>query len=320
MIYVKKNINQYKEYLITQGKSENTIKNYMCDLNKFCNYFEKKKGKGDVFYSISVIDLMEYVNYIKYHGGRKNTEANPKTINRNITTLKKFYQWMKRCNIIRYNHMLEIEFVSVPRNEDIVYMDVEESRDFLNTVHKGANKKYILADFTYARDELMFKLYLETGVRCAELINVKLKDIDIEKKIIKILGKNNKTRYVAINDKTIELYKNYLLEREKADRNCSQYLLLSVKGNKMNPKDIWSLTKKYSSMSNLNEDKANKMSTHKLRHSYASIQYAQKTPVQVISKNMGHTNTAITENIYIHFSNTGALDLSRKNSEILDNY
>jgi len=313
-------INQYNEYLITQGKSENTIKNYMCDLNKFCNYFEKKKGKGDVFYSISVVDLMAYVNNIKYHGGRKNTEANPKTINRHITTLKKFYQWMKKCNIIRHNHMMEIEFVSVPRNEDVVYMDVEESKDFLNTVHNGIERKSILKTFTSTRDELMFKLYLETGVRCVELTNVRLKDIDLEKKIIKILGKNNKTRYVAFNDKTVELYKSYLPERFKANKKNEEYLLLSVKGNKMNPKDIWSLTKKYSSMSNLDEDKAKKMSTHKLRHSYASIQYAQKTPVQVISKNMGHSNTAITENIYIHFSNTGALDLSRKNSEILDNY
>ena len=312
---MKKIINQYEEYLTTQGKSENTIKNYMCDLNKFCNYFTGKNIN-----QIQIIDLMDYVKYIKYNGGRKNTEANPKTINRNITTLKKFYQWMKRCGLVTSNYMKEIEFVSVPRNKEIVYMDATESCDFLNTVHKGSEKKSILKSFTSARDELMFKLYLETGVRCAELINVKLKDIDIEKKIIKILGKNNKTRYVAINDKTIELYKNYLIERIKADRNCSQYLLLSVKGNKMNPKDIWSLTKEYSKMSNIDRDKAEKMSVHKLRHSYASIQYAQKTPIQAISKNMGHTNTAITENIYIHFSNMKALDLSRKNSEILDNY
>lgn len=312
---MKKIISQYEEYLTTQGKSENTIKNYMCDLNKFCNYFTGKNIN-----QIQIIDLMEYVKYIKYNGGRKNTEANPKTINRNITTLKKFYQWMKRCGVVTSNYMKEIEFVSVPRNKEIVYMDATESCDFLNTVHKSANKKYILPDFTSTRDELMFKLYLETGVRCTELTNVKLKDIDTEKKIIKILGKNNKTRYVAINDKTIELYKNYLIERVKADKNCSQYLLLSVKGNKMNPKDIWNLTKEYSKMSNIDKDKAEKMSVHKLRHSYASIQYAQKTPIQAISKNMGHTNTAITENIYIHFSNMKALDLSRKNSEILDNY
>lgn len=314
---MKKILNQYKEYLITQGKSENTIKNYMCDLNKFCNHFEDKK----VIEQIQIVDLMEYVNYIKYFGGRKNAEANPKTINRNITTLKKFYQWMKKCNIIRRNNMLEIEFVSVPKNEEVVYMDIEEAKDFLNTIHtKGIEKKTILKDFTSTRDELMFKLYLETGVRSSELSNVKLKDIDLEKKIIKILGKNNKTRFVAINDKTIELYKNYLPQRVKVNKKNNEYLLLSVKGNRMNHKDIWRLTKEYSSISNMDEDKAKKMSVHKLRHSYASMQYAQNTPVQVISKNMGHTNTTITENVYIHFSNMKALDLSRKNSEMLNNY
>lgn len=313
---MKKIINQFEESLVIQGRSENTIKNYMCDLNKFYDYF-----KGKNIEQIQTIDLEEYKKYIKYHGGRKNTEANPNTINRHITTLKLFYKWMKKYKIISYNYMLEVDFVSAPRNQAVIYMDAEEARDFLNTVHgKGADEKRILKDFTSARDELMFKIYLDTGVRKNELINVKLKDININKKEIKILGKYNNTRFVAINDKVIELYKNYIPERKKINKNNEEYLLLSVKGNKMNPKDIWSLTKKYSTMSNIDKEKAEKMSPHKLRHSYASIQYSQDTPIKAISENMGHSKTAITENIYIHFSRMKALDLSRKNSEILDNY
>lgn len=313
---MKKIINQFEEYLKTQGKSENTIKNYMCDLNKFCNYFTGKNIN-----QIQVIDLMEYVKYIKYNGGRKNTEAKPRTINRNIVTLKTFYDWCFICKIIDCNYMKDIKFVSVPVNEEVIYMDVNEAKDFLNTIHtEGVKKKRIFKDFTILRDELMFKIYLETGLRSAELSNVKIKDIDINEKKIKILGKYNKIRYVAINDKTIELYKSYLPKREKINRKNKGYLLLSVKGNIMNNTDINDKIKEYSYMSNMDINKAEKMSVHKLRHTYASIQYEQNTPTLAISKNMGHANPSITERIYIHFSDNKALDLSRKNSEILDNY
>ncbi|WP_346938102.1 tyrosine-type recombinase/integrase [uncultured Clostridium sp.] len=313
---MEKIINQYKEYLIIQGRSENTIKNYMCDLNKFYNYFTGKNIE-----QIQIIDLMEYVKYIKYNGGRKNTEAKPRTINRNIVALKNFYKWMKKYGIIVTDYMQEIEFVSVPTNEEVIYMDVNEAKDFLNVIHtEGAKKKRILKDFTSLRDELMFKIYLETGLRSAELSNVKINDIDLNEKKIKILGKKNKIRYVAINDKTIELYKNYLPRRVKVNRKNKEYLLLSVKGNIMDNTDINDLIKQYLSMSNMDTSKAEKMSVHKLRHSYASIQYEQNTPTLAISKNMGHANPSITERIYIHFSNNKALDLSRKNSEILDDY
>lgn len=313
---MEKIINQYNEYLVTQGKSENTIKNYMCDLNKFCNYFTGKNIN-----QIQIIDLMEYVKYIKYNGGRKNTEAKPRTINRNIVTLKNFYQWMKKCKIITTDYMKEIDFVSVPINQEVIYMNSDEARDFLNTIHtEGVKKKRILKDFTVPRDELMFKIYLETGLRSAELSNVKISDIDVNEKKIKILGKYNKIRYVAINDKTIELYKNYLPKREKINKKNKEYLLLSVKGNIMNNTDINDKIKEYSRMSNMDTNKAEKMSVHKLRHTYASIQYEQDTPTLAISKNMGHANPSITERIYIHFSDSKALDLSRKNSEILDNY
>jgi|GEM_PF-4686233 len=318
---MKEILNKYENYLRTQGRSENTIKNYCCDLNKFIKYFEEVKGQGDVFYSISVIDLMEYVNYIKFHCGKNNTEANPKTINRNISTLKKFYEWMKKCNIIHYNDMKEIEFVSTPKNQSVIYMDLDESKCFMRSVITGQEKKERCSDFAGARDELMFKIYLDSGLRCEELLDVKLNDIYLKKKMIKIRsGKGDKERYVPITDKTIELYYKYMKVREKRNKNNSDYLILNNRGGQMSKSGVLKLTKYYAKNSQLNSELAEKITPHKLRHSFATIQSDLGTPISTISKTLGHSKIATTQNIYIHLDTEKMLNATRENSKALDNY
>lgn len=299
-------ISEYKNYMETLGKSKNTIKNYMSSLGTFEKYFEGK--------SINEVKLADIRGYIKYLKDEKKL-AN-KSINRNIATLSGFYTWLYDDEIIKSNPMLKIKSLSVQKNEEVVYMNIDQSKEFLNTVKKD-NHKMRMVDFAKARDEFMFRIYLECGLRATELIQITLDDVDVEEKSFRIVGKGNKIRFVSMSSGVENLYYNYMSERAKINIKDEDYLFLSTKGRVMGYNTVRELTRQYAESSNLDRDLAKKITPHKLRHSTASTLYAAGVDVMTISKSLGHANVNITQSIYIHLNNNKIMDTTRKINEEL---
>lgn len=307
-------IKKYESYLLDQYTSMNTIRSYMGDVRRFSNYFKSR----DIV-DITTPELMEYISELKKGNGNNGKKINPKSINRKISSLKIFYNWLENYEIIKTNNMDKIKFAKVQKNQSVVYMNLEESKEFLRTVHNEHNKVRC-ANFASLRDEWLTLTYLQTGLRATELINVKLDDIDIKKKEIKVIGKGNKIRYVAITDNNIALYKQYLAERETINIIDKDYVLLNIKGKQIGYHSIYMLIKQYAKESNLNNKLKATITPHKLRHSYASNMYKAGVDRKMISESMGHSNINTTMSLYVHLDTADVLDTTREVSNLLDNY
>lgn len=311
---MKKILNKYENYLrTTLRRSENTIKSYMSNLMNFEGYADKE------ITDITTSDLMDYIDYISTNGGKSGSGLSAESVNRNISALRGFFEWACDMDIIKENVAQKLKFASVQKHKEVIYLNNEQSKEFMSTIHND-DKKERCPDYAKCRDEFIFLTYLQTGIRASELVNITLDDIDIRNKKIRIVGKGNKIRYVAITEKMDYLYHMYVRERDNIKIKDEDYLFLSVKGRKLTTRTINELTKGYAQKSNIDKKIANKLSAHKLRHSYSSNQYANHVPIKEISESLGHSNINITMEIYTHISNEDILNSTRKASETLNDY
>lgn len=311
---MKEILNRYESYLNTLNKSENTIKNYMCDLHKFASYFIEKNIKD-----ITTSDLMDYVAYLKNNKGRTKKKISATSINRKISSLKAFYNWCLDCDIIEKNNMERIKFISVQKNKEVVYMNLEQSKEFMKTVH-NEEKKVRCVEFAKLRDEWIMLTYLQTGLRATELINIKLDDINTKEKTIRVVGKGDKIRYVALNDDNLELYERYLHERSKIKVIDDEYVVLNTRGKKISYDGILKLVKKYANESEIDDKLKSSITPHKLRHSYASNMFKANVNPKIISQSMGHSSLSTTMGLYVHVAQEDVLNTTRDVSNIMNGY
>ena len=153
-------------------------------------------------------------------------------------------------------------------------------------------------DFESARDNLIIELFYSTGIRRIELINIKLSDIDLSKRQLKILGKRNKERYMPIMDTVIKSIKGYLEYRNKlSEIRDKEMLFLTKKGLKVYEMLVYRIINKYFSKVSSKE----KCSPHVLRHSFATHLLNEGADLNAVKELLGHTSLAATQ-VYTHNS------------------
>ena len=150
-----------------------------------------------------------------------------------------------------------------------------------------------------ARDVFILELLYSTGIRVGELVNIKLKDVDINKKEIVILGKGNKERIVLFGERCSLLLANYISNsRNELDIENSEYLLLGVKGKRINSRTVRQIIDEVVSMAGLKL----KISPHVLRHTFATHMLNEGADLKSVQQLLGHESLSTTT-IYTHISN-----------------
>jgi integrase/recombinase XerC len=157
-------------------------------------------------------------------------------------------------------------------------------------------QKHFSDDFKGLRDKLLINLFYSTGIRLSELQNLFSSNIDFFHKQIKVLGKRNKERIIPITSETLALIKIYNIEKLKMGFS-NQYLLLTNKGEQLDPKFIYNTVKKYLSQVTT----LSKRSPHVLRHTYATQLLNKGADLNAIKELLGHSSLAATQ-IYTHNS------------------
>jgi len=151
--------------------------------------------------------------------------------------------------------------------------------------------------FEGQRDRLIMELFYGTGMRRAELIQLKPSDLDFSTNRIKVLGKGNKERLIPLAPYLVDLIKNYLKIRSNEFPNPEEYLLLTNKGKKTYPMFVHRCVNKYLSMVSTVEKK----SPHVLRHSFATHLIDNGADLNAVKDLLGHANLAATQ-VYTHNS------------------
>ena len=261
--------------------SENTVISYETDLDQFFSFYKEHSTSQE----IEKVDKRTIRSWI-VKLSLSNLSA--KSINRKIASLKSFFKFLVKRDLIKKNPSSHIN--SLKTDQKIPSFIKERDINFL---FKNIDTK---EDFTGQRDLLMLELLYGTGIRISELINIKISDINFTKKEIKVIGKRNKERIIPLHNNAIYQTKKYLKLAEKEGYK-NQYLLFTKKGEKIYPMLINRIVKKH--LSTLIKSK--KYNPHLLRHTFATHILNKGGDLNSIKDLLGHSSLAATQ-VYTHNS------------------
>ena len=144
--------------------------------------------------------------------------------------------------------------------------------------------------FIGQRNKLIIELFYVTGIRLSELINIKIKDIDFQNQLMKVLGKRNKERLIPLSASVIQLLKSFIEEHQ-----INHLLFTNSEGNKLYTKLVYRIVNKY-----IGEiSSVHKRSPHILRHTFATHMLNNGADINAIKELLGHANLSATE-VYTH--------------------
>ena len=276
-----KEIDKYIDYLKYEKKySIYTINNYRDDILEYIKYLEKEcLNYKEIEYS----DIRFYLMYLKDDKLYKNS-----SINRKISSVRSLYKYLVNNNIISSNPFNLINGVKkekkLPR-----YFEYNELEELFNIIDSDT----LLGQ----RDLLILEMLYATGVRVGELVNIKVNDINLSDKKIKILGKGNKERIVAYGSYCENILHKYLNSYKKLNKNNINYLILNSNGNKITERGVRYILNQIINKTTLNK----KISPHMIRHSFATHLLNNGCDLLTVQFLLGHESIKATQ-IYTHVS------------------
>lgn len=264
-----------------------TVRSYKIDLKQFYLYFSLEQEDNDSLKKLTAKDIRSWLLYLMQN-------IAPVSVNRKLTTIKSFYKYLQRNNIIDQN---PVEKIDPPKVSESLpeFINEEPMQKLSGMFEKNEDK----LDFGMTRDFLMIELLYNTGIRQAELINLKHGDFDVDQEQIKVLGKRNKERIIPVTEFVTGLYQRYLNFKEDMGFQCnfSDRILLTDKGNKLYPSFVYNKVKEY--LGKVSSMK--KRSPHTLRHSFATHMLNRGADINAIKELLGHSSLAATQ-VYTHNS------------------
>ena len=273
-------LDEFLKYLKLEKRySPHTIKAYQIDLTQFQDYLEETYE--------SVLQKVKHPMVRSWLAQMLDYGISPRSVNRKITALKSFYKFLLKEEIIKEDPTLK---VVPPKMSKKLPAFVEEGQ-----MSQLLDELDFTDDYAGVRDKLMIELFYSTGIRQSELINLKIKDIDLSSNMIKVLGKRNKERLIPL---TIELRQKidaYLNIRAELPIKDSLYLLLTNKGKKLYPTLVYSQVNHYLSQ----VTSLDKKSPHVLRHTFATHMLNNGADLNAIKELLGHANLSATQ-VYTH--------------------
>lgn len=290
-------VQQYLLYLeAIKGHSELSVLEYASDLRTFFRFMVRYKGmvKSDIpdeeidispididfIKEITLNDAYSYLIYLKNE--RKNNET---TRARRVISIRRFFIYLTdNLGLLESNPMKNLD---IPKTKKSLpkYLTLEESEKLLSVID-GPYKE---------RDYAIITLFLNCGMRLAELVSIDYNDIKDDGSLV-ITGKGNKERVIYLNNACIKAIADYMKKRPN-DGVKDKALFLSSRNKRISPKTVQHIV--YTNL-----DKAGLgdrgLSVHKLRHTAATLMYQYgNVDLLLLKEVLGHENLGTTE-IYTH--------------------
>ncbi|WP_319231537.1 tyrosine-type recombinase/integrase [Draconibacterium orientale] len=260
--------------------SPHTVKAYEKDLDRFVEFCTKVVGDF-VVKDVDLKLLRSWVVNLMEH------DYSPSSVSRMMTAVKSFYNFLLREQVVDVNPAIN---VPLPKIRKKLPHFVEEN-----------NLNHLLDDdlfdngFRGRRDKLIISLFYGTGIRLAELINLKDRDFNTAEYLIKVLGKRNKERIIPYPREINQLFNDYVTIRNDEIVNNSGYLFVTEKGKQIYEKLVYRVVK-----NNLARvTSLEKRSPHVLRHTYATHLLNNGADLNAVKELLGHANLAATQ-VYTH--------------------
>jgi site-specific recombinase XerD len=307
-------IKKYLFYTSTiRGKENLTVKTYFFDLKNFFLYILDFKNvisinsneltpseeiqllnnlTVDILNDITQQDILQYLYYCK-----NELNLSTSTRSKHLSAIKGYFKYM--CNtekVINNNPTLNIENPKKPTNLP-VYLTLEDAQKLLENID-GQN---------YKRDYCIITLFLNCGLRLSELVSINIDDLRSDN-TLKFRGKGNKERIIYLNNACLQAIKDYL-ELRLSQENVidKEALFISKNRVRLTPRGVEYVVDK-----SLKNAGLKGYSTHKLRHTAATLMYQSGTDVRTLQELLGHSNLSTTQ-IYTHINEKQVQDAVNNN-------
>ena len=283
-------IELYSQYiLVEKGLLPSTLQNYKEDLFHFFEFFPDKKTTDDLYST----DLSDYFRHQLEEGKTVSTAL------RRLSSTKSFYQFLSKEGYLR-EEIPEFDTVKKPAHlPDCLSM--EEVERLLDAPDPDKSDEI--------RDKAMLETMYSSGLRVSEIINLEVKNVNLNRGVIQVFGKGAKERKVPLGDYAIEYINKYNSQvRSKNPNKSSKYLFLSKYGEPLTRQYFFKMIRKYALLAGIDRP----ISPHILRHSFATHLLENNADLRAVQEMLGHTNIATTQ-IYTHVS-------SRRMTSIYDSY
>ena len=254
--------------------SVHTLLSYSTDLKQFTNFLSSE-------FSVKSIRKVNFQLVRSWIAKLLNENISARSVNRKITTLKTYFRFLIREDVINQSPMQKI--ISPKTSKRLpVFVEQVKMEQLLNEIDFGVG-------FLAQRDRLILELFYFTGIRLSELINLKNKDINYSDSTILVLGKRKKERLIPLTSDILSKIKKLNVS------NKSKYLFTTDKGKQISTKQVYRLVNKYLSMVTT----LGKKSPHILRHTFATHMLNNGADINAIKELLGHANLSATQ-IYTH--------------------
>lgn len=287
-------IQSFLDYLKFQKRySRHTITSYQTDLEAFFAFLKEQ------FEEASVEQVK--ATYVRTWLARlKSEEVTSKTINRKISSLKSFYKYLLRQEIVTATPMATIISPKVGKRlpQYVEKKDIENL--FENVEFPG--------DWNGKTEKLLLSILYNTGIRQAELIGLKESQLEKRNNTIKVLGKGSKERVIPVSSSLMQAMTAYREEKTRHFENAdSVVLLVNDKGKKLYPKYVYNTARKYLALVTT----IDKKSPHILRHTFATHLANNGADLNAVKELLGHSSLAATQ-VYTHNSIEKLKDVFKK--------
>lgn len=286
-------ISHFLDYMqLEKNYSKHTVTAYKHDLVTFADFLKKEFDQEEII-TANYSQIRSWIVSMVDFG-----VAN-QSINRKISSLKTYYKFLLKTKQLEISPLTNHRALKTSKKIQIPFSEHEitEVIDMFQT-----------ATFEGTRNKLMIELLYTTGIRRAELIGIKIKDIDLVNKTLKVVGKRNKERIVPLLNIVIISAQEYLSYRkEVANSSSINYLLISKKGVKLNESLVYRTINNYFSKVSGKVKK----SPHILRHSFATHLLNEGANMNAVKELLGHASLASTQ-VYTHNSMAELSNVHRK--------
>ena len=283
---------------------------YAYDLSVFFDFLKKENPVFskmermdltlDYLDQITVTDLEEYMEYLKYRFNEHNQEIINKErgIMRKISSLKSFYNYFFRTEKLKTNPAALVQLPKLHEKE-IIRLDIDEVALLLDAVEQGdglTDKQKAFHNRTTLRDLALLTLLLGTGIRVSEWVGLDLNDIDFKNGGIHIHRKGGKEVTVYFSTEVETALQDYMDERNSIipEEGSENALFLSLQKKRMNVRSVENLVKKYARI----VTPLKKITPHKLRSTYGTNLYRESGDIYLVADVLGHSDVNTTKKHY----------------------
>lgn len=297
---------RFIEYLRFEKRySPHTLHSYEHDLLQFISFLQEQ-------YQVLVPEDASPLMIRSWIVSMLEQGISARTVNRKLSTLNAFYHFCQRSGALQLNPLKKVTF---PKSSSSlpVFIDKDKMEQLLGSIP-------FEDDFEGLRDRMMLMLLYSTGIRRAELIGLREKDIDFGNSTIKVLGKRNKERIIPIGSYISGQLDIYIRSKEKFmsskeykgakegleqgsgeerfkdfSQNIGGFLFVTSAGKRIGPRQVYTIIHKYLSL----VSSQSKLSPHVLRHTFATHMLNEGADLNSIKEILGHTSLAATQ-VYTH--------------------